>query len=80
MIRTALANRKKLLCPSCNMAVHFQAALDDLGTCPSCGQWLISRGKWHRTLERLDPEPNDVRDDIRDDIADWELSIIDKIG
>ena len=73
MNRTALANRKKLVCPSCNMAVHLQAARDDLGTCPNCGEWLISRGKWNRKLEQLDPEPHDSIDEL-------ELSIIDKIG
>jgi len=79
MNRVALAHRKKLVCPSCNRVVCFQAARDGLGTCPNCGEWLISRGKWNRKLEQLDPEP---RDNIAEwELSDeWELSIMDKLG
>ena len=76
MSHTILKTRNRLVCPSCNSAVHFQVAMDDIGTCPQCGEWLVSRGKWNRRLERLDQGPsNDF-----DESSDWELTLIKKIG
>ena len=58
MGRTMLKTRRKLVCPSCNAAIHFRPESDDLGTCPRCGERLVRSGRWKRRLERLDREPS----------------------
>lgn len=77
MGRTILKQRRKLVCPACNARVHFLAVKDNLGTCPRCGKWLISKRNWrnHR-LERLDCESYTDFDESND----CEQSLLDGSG
>lgn len=63
MGHTLLKGKKRLVCPACAMAVHFQPAMDGLGTCPHCGEWLVEAGQKRRELQRLDYEEGTAFDD-----------------
>jgi len=58
MGRTGLNRRKKLVCPACRASVRLRAELDNLGTCPQCGEWLAAMGRGNRRLERVDHNAN----------------------
>ncbi len=75
MGRTMLKTRRKLVCPSCNAAIHFRPESDDLGTCPRCGERLVRSGRWKRRLERLDCEPSTDFDEYND----WERLLLDTL-
>ena len=76
MKRAMLQIKRELVCPSCNVTIHFRPEMDDLGTCPMCGEWLVRSGRWKPRLDRLDYEPSTDFDEYND----WERSLIDKIG
>ena len=76
MGRTMLKTRRESACPSCNATIHFSPDRDGLGTCPSCGEWLVRRGHWGRRFERLSSE---LSTDF-DESNDWEKSLLDEIG
>lgn len=63
MGRTLLKAKKRLLCPACETAVHFRPAVDGLGTCPHCGEWLVESDRKRRKLQRLDYEQGTAFDD-----------------
>ncbi|MCK4356946.1 hypothetical protein KAW44_07675 [Candidatus Bipolaricaulota bacterium] len=75
MGRTMLKTRRKLVCPSCNAAIHFRPERDNLGTCPRCGERLVRSGRWKRRLERLDREPSTDFDEYND----WERLLLDTL-
>jgi|GEM_PF-2811154 len=44
---------KTPVCPSCQEPVSRKLVDKELRTCPSCGEWLICRGRLNQKLERF---------------------------
>jgi Zn-finger nucleic acid-binding protein len=67
--------RIKLTCPSCKTVSRVRIEKDDLGVCPSCGEWLVIHGRWNRHVERLGYEPGTDFDES----PEWETSLAKRL-
>ena len=76
MRHTMLKTRRQSICPACAATIRFRPAMDDLGTCPRCGEWLVRLRPGSRRLAQLDYEPSTDLDEY----SKWEQTLIDKIG